>query len=393
MFEVISTPMRASNPGNKYRFSITRLIWFLWPMALSINVSTKAIAEDFNRSKTNLQPRPSILAPFEWSDLDEESTLDSTGFVYTLGPGDRVSIQLLNIQSNTPDNPPQGFLVLADGSINLPLIGSIKVQNLTLDEARDLLIQRYSQYAKYPAVNISLTTPRLLTIVVGGEVYRPGFHKILPVSRDSPNESSRESFLSIPEALQAAGGITSLADIRNIQVRRRIRDREETISINLWDLLQGGETPQNMLLRDGDAIFVPTAKALDPEESQKLGRSSFAPDNIEVYVVGEVVNPGALQLTPNTPLNQAILAAGGFQRSARRSVELVRLNANGTAERRKVRVDFSQDVNEETNPALRNGDAIVVRRTGIASFSATLGDVFGALRDFLIFQSFIPDNN
>ena len=354
----------------------------LWATAFLVALPGGAIAQE-------VEWKPSLLAPFDRQTADEGNTLDPAEIAYTLGPGDALEIQLFNILSaseTTAKNSNNEFLVLMDGTVNLPLVGSIKVQGLTLTEAKEQILQQYHQYAKHPFLTLRLVNPRPLKIAVFGEVYRPGSHT-LPIETE-------QSLPSVTQALKIAGGITALADVRNIEIRRQVGAQEEVLSVNLWDLLQGGQLSQDMLLRNGDSIFIPTAKALDPEESQKLGQASFTRDAIQVYVVGEVVEPGLQEVPPNTPLNQALLASGGFLRSARKgSVELVRLNANGTAERRKIRVDFSQGVNEETNPALRNGDAIVVKRSGIANFSDTLGDVFGALRDFLIFRSFIPDGD
>jgi len=43
--------------------------------------------------------------------------------------------------------------------------------------------------------------------------------------------------------------------------------------------------------------------------------ASFSPTTIQVSVVGEVKNPGLVNIPPNTPLNQGLLTAGGFNNS------------------------------------------------------------------------------
>jgi polysaccharide export outer membrane protein len=87
---------------------------------------------------------------------------------------------------------------------------------------------------------------------------------------------------------------------------------------------------------------------------------------------------------PNTPLNQAILAAGGFNvRARKRSVELIRLNPNGTVEKRAIEVDLAQGINSQGNPTLRNNDVVVVKRTAIASIGDTLGTVLNPLGSFV----------
>jgi polysaccharide export outer membrane protein len=182
---------------------------------------------------------------------------------------------------------------------------------------------------------------------------------------------------TVTKALQVAGGITSLADIRSITVRRPTRSGQvKLLAVNLWDVLRQGDLSQDFLLQEGDTITVPTATAIDPAEARDLGSASFAPNTIVVNVVGEVAKPGAVPVPPNTPLNQAIQAAGGFNiRARRRSVDLIRLNSNGTVSKRDIEVDLAQGINEESNPTLRNNDVIVVRRTGLARVSDTLSTV------------------
>jgi polysaccharide export outer membrane protein len=113
-------------------------------------------------------------------------------------------------------------------------------------------------------------------------------------------------------------------------------------------------------------------------------------------VVGEVKKPGLVEIPPNTPLNQALLAAGGFddRRADKDTVELIRLNPNGTVSKRDIDIDFAQGIDDEHNPTLRNNDVIVVKRSGIASATDTIatvlspiGSAFGLLNIFnLLFR-------
>ncbi|NEP63272.1 MAG: sugar ABC transporter substrate-binding protein, partial [Symploca sp. SIO2G7] len=85
------------------------------------------------------------------------------------------------------------------------------------------------------------------------------------------------------------------------------------------------------------------------------------------------------------------LAAGGFDkvRANRSSVELIRLNRNGTVQKRKISVDFESGVNEETNPPLRPDDIVVINRSGLTSFTDTVGQVLSPLNSlFGIFDIF-----
>jgi len=185
----------------------------------------------------------------------------------------------------------------------------------------------------------------------------------------------------VTAAIQSAGGITEQADIRNIQVRRLTKSgKEQIVDVDLWKLLQEGDLRQDMPLQEGDTIVIGTATELSPDEATELASTSFSPQVINVNIVGEVIRPGRVEILPNTPLAQALLAAGGFNNNAReRSVELIRLNPNGTVSKREVSIDFSRALDEGNNPALRNNDTIVVSPSRVAELGNAVSPVFNVL--------------
>lgn len=230
-----------------------------------------------------------------------------------------------------------------------------------------------------------------LNIAVVGEVIRPGTYTVAGQT-GAGSEEGTGGFPTVTKALQVAGGITPSADIRSIQVRRFTKNgSEQMIAVNLWELLQSGDLRQDIILQQGDTIVIPTADTLTAAEATELAAVTFSPNQIRVNVVGEVFKPGEVQVPPNSPLTQALLAAGGFtNRSSKGEVELIRLNPNGTVSRRQIEVDFSGGINEATNPILLNNDAIVVDRSGFTKFTDSVGKVTqpvgGLLGIFNIFR-------
>jgi polysaccharide export outer membrane protein len=181
-----------------------------------------------------------------------------------------------------------------------------------------------------------------------------------------------EGYPTLTRVIQLAGGITPMADIRNIQVRRRTQTfNEQMIKIDLWELLQSGDISQDLIMQEGDTIVVPQVSQLNLEEATEIATANFAPNQIEVNVVGEVKAPGVVAVRPNTSLNQALLAAGGFNetRAEKTNVDLIRLNSDGTVSTRTIEIDFSQSINEQTNPLLQNNDVVVVHRSNLAEFT------------------------
>ena len=246
--------------------------------------------------------------------------------------------------------------------------------------------------------SFGLQSDKPIQVAVVGEVYRPGSHFIQPelLSRDTNNGANQGKQESIPprlsQAISAANGIKPLADIEEVQVKRTAWNGEEKIiAVNLWEVIQSGDTSQDIILQEGDRVIIPQATALNEEKRRQLATTTFSPETITVNVVGEVVTPGPVEVEPNTPLNQAILAAGGFdtQRANRSEVELVSLKPNGTVEKRKIEVDLGAEVNEETNPVLGQNDVVVVGRSGTAKAGDGVGNVFGPIGGALGFLNLL----
>ncbi len=310
-------------------------------------------------------------------DLEVKSPEDA----YILGAGDLVKVDIFD----TPELKLESqYTVLVDGSLNLPWVGTVNVQGLTLNQAANVLSRRYAQFIQKPLITLNSVSPRPLKIAVLGQVNRPGAYIISPISgtetsntnlSDRTSSSTGSQWPTVTKAIQTAGGITQLANVRKIQVRRQQQGgAEKVMDLDLWKFLQEGEQNQDLTLRDGDSITIPLATNLDPAEATEIATSNFSPETIKVSVVGEVVTPGLVTVTPNTSLNQAVLVSGGFKsgRSLQRDVELIRLNPNGTVSRRGISIDFSKNLDESTNPALRNNDIIVVKPNTLAKTSDLL---------------------
>ncbi|HIK10935.1 MAG TPA: SLBB domain-containing protein [Oscillatoriaceae cyanobacterium M33_DOE_052] len=262
-------------------------------------------------------------------------------------------------------------IVLQDGdTIFIPT--SIEVNPAEARQLRDL---RFGN---------NTTTPR--TVGVVGEVNRPGTYVVQ--GGDAQSERLSTGVPTLTRALQLAGGITPMADIRRIQVRRPARvGAERVFQVNLWQLLSSGDFNQDLVLEDGDTIVIPTATEINPAEAAELAAANFSPANIRIYVVGEEARSpglgptGEAQVPSNTPLNQALLATGGLNRirANKSEVELIRLQPDGTVNRRSIKLDLTAGINDATNPILRNNDIIVVSRSNLSRATDTIDTISGLL--------------
>ena len=211
---------------------------------------------------------------------------------YTLGPGDVLNIvvwdhpELAIIpagSSSTADassltSVGNGYNVSPDGRVQFPYVGTIQLGGLTEYEARDLLTQRLAKYIKDPQVTVRVQSYRSGRVYIDGEVRIPGLQPI----NDLP--------MTLPEAINRAGGFTATADRSRVAITR---DKGTTL-VNMQQLTALGINPNQILLRRGDLLHVHNR------------------DDSKVFVLGEVTRPLAQQLrNGRLTLNEALGEAGG----------------------------------------------------------------------------------
>ena len=299
---------------------------------------------------------------------------------YILGAGDRLELTFISPSYATLGG---GFELLNDGSTSLPMIGSVVLDGLTVNQANRWLTRLYSRYLRRPDVNLRVAQPRPMQVSVVGQVENPGIYVVNPGGEGSSVAGKSTSIPGLPtvvSAIQKAGGITLNANLGDVRLQRKLPGNTSQLretQLNLVALLQKGDKRQNPLLFDGDTIVIGRAPAPPPDEVLELAASNLSPQIINVNVVGEVKSPGSQALRAGTPLIQAILSAGGptALRANRNNVELVRINRNGTATLRRYVIDYSQGVSGPRNPPLREGDSVIVNRSVFGSGTDALNAV------------------
>jgi polysaccharide biosynthesis/export protein len=272
-------------------------------------------------------------------------------------------------------------------------------QDLVLQDGDTIYLPADPQIGSYASRRLVTSSfgPQVLNpikVAIVGQVNRPGTYNL----RGEANSSNTQQNINlspptVTQAIQAAGGIKPTADVRQVVLQRFSRDgRGQAVKINLWSLLTTGDLSQDLVLQEGDRIIIPEAASIDPREIDTLANAPFSPSTIKVSVVGELNNQSggnrtsySLDVAPTTTLNQAILAAGGFNpvRANKNTVDLIRLNPNGSVTKRTISVDFAQGINDVNNPVLRNNDVIVVGRSGTTRVGDTLGSVLNPLAPIL----------
>jgi polysaccharide biosynthesis/export protein len=216
-----------------------------------------------------LQAAPSLLPPARQSPaLTEISDFDA----YILGAGDRLELSFLSPSYATLGG---SFELLNDGSTSLPMVGSVVLDGLTVNQANRWLTSLYRRYLRRPDVNLRVVQPRAMQVSVVGQVENPGIYVLSPgrngiAAEASSVEGKNTSIPGLPtvvSAIQKAGGITLIANLGDVRLQRKLpgdRSQLRETQLNLVALLQKGDKRQNPFLFDGDTIVIGKAPSPPP---------------------------------------------------------------------------------------------------------------------------------
>jgi polysaccharide export outer membrane protein len=212
---------------------------------------------------------------------------------FTLGPGDELKVSLYETnETRTTD-----VIVAPDGRMTFLEAENVMAAGLTVDELRAKLDAELGQFYRSPRTVVAPLAYRSKRIIVMGSVVNSG---VYPMDRPT----------TVIEAVARAGGLETgvyqrgtveLADLsRSFLVRNG-----ERVKVDFEKLFQQGDLSQNVTLDPGDYLYIGAASAN------------------EIYVLGQVGDPGVLQFASRPTVISAIAGRGGFSGKAYKSRVLV----------------------------------------------------------------------
>lgn len=170
---------------------------------------------------------------------------------YRLFKGDTFNVLVIGFPDGIGVN---NITIGTDGYVQLPYVGSVKMEGMTLDEAKEVLMQSLGEYLRIPDMSLLITSYGPRKVYVMGNVASPGIHDL---SVDSMNAYA---------ALASAGGWTNRARSTRIQI---IRVRDDVMyyrTLNMKDYTKKHDLTQNVVLEDGDIIYVPASNGIKINE-------------------------------------------------------------------------------------------------------------------------------
>ena len=323
--------------------------------------------------------RPSVNGPLGNS-LDTLEDVPPPDFdVYRLGPGDSFYV-------NVEGFPEMNFQATLDleGNILVPLVGIRSFQGLTLNQAKSMLQAEMARLFVNPVVDLTLVARRPVRVTLLGEVFRPGFYPL-----EDPQLTS---------ALLSAGGVTRLANLTTVQVRRTVFDRDgnplEMIEQNfdLFDPLKNGQALPNVRLEDGDVVIIPTLTEVEATQYDRtlVARSNLAYPAMTIRVLSYPTRIGNLTLPNGSTFVDAVTALSPSQSEANlRTIGLIRFDPElGEVTTQELNAKQALLGDASQNVVLEENDVLVISRSLLGRVTHYLNTFTQPFRDVLGFLLF-----
>jgi polysaccharide export outer membrane protein len=213
---------------------------------------------------------------------------------YVLGPNDQVRIWALGVEEMSA----APYRIDRAGGMDLPLLGRVQAQGLTLEELKAKLTEGLKKYVKQPDVTVSVADFGSQPVSVIGSVSNPGVHQL-------QGRKTLVEVLSLAGGLRPEAGhsikITRALDRGRIPLASAKDDATGGFSVaevSVKNVMEATKPEENIIIEPGDVISVPRAQM--------------------VYVIGQVRKPGGFVLNERESVSvlQALSLAEGLDRTA-----------------------------------------------------------------------------
>lgn len=154
---------------------------------------------------------------------------------------------------NGVNNASYEYVVRRNGEVELPVIGNIYVQGLTIAECEDTLTNRFKMYQD-PFVQVKITNQRVIVFPGNGSDA-----KVIPLVNTNT---------TLMEALAQAGGITERGKANTIKLMRKVDGKRQIYGIDLSTI--EGLKYVDMIVQANDYIYVEPTPDLGKEVAEDI---------------------------------------------------------------------------------------------------------------------------
>ena len=223
--------------------------------------------------------------------------------------------------------------VNSEGNIVYPLLGSLLVKGFTSTQLEEKLTALLGEsYLVNPQVSVLVKEHGSVSIL--GKIKHPGTQEL-------------KSGMTVLDAIIAAGGFTEDADPENVRLVRIKGKEKETISVNVKEALEKGNTESDIFLEPEDLIIV---------------GSPIATGTDWIIVFGQVKNPGKYDYKKGMTVLEAVALSGGLtQTAAADATKIIRVLPDGNRETVGIPLNsILRGGNKNRDINLQPGDTVVV---------------------------------
>ena len=241
--------------------------------------------------------------------INKFSKIYNYKYEYILGSADSISIDLTDT-----DDLDNTYLIDQDGMIDLPFVGKVKLDGLTLNEAQNILTDVIKDFYKNPDLQIKIVEFNSSKVHILGAV------------RNQTTINLDQKPIKLIEAAIQANFNPSAAD-KLYGTKGFLRRDNELYKINLANAFSGMDEKENFFLKKNDVIFI--------------DRNSDA-----IHVFGEVTRPGVYFPNLDYSLTELISTSGLNQLTANaKRVYVIREKFNSFLEIDVFQLDIRNPIN------------------------------------------------
>ena len=189
---------------------------------------------------------------------------------YVLRSGDVLHIQIVghdNIGTYRVDSVDSSpFIVRPDGKLAFPLVGEIVAAGKTIGQFTEELTKKLEEYIVKPRIFVNLTKLGTTRVFVLGEVPKPGVIELTKGHRALDALGTAGGFTRTGEArwvlLIRADTLEKASEAGQTEEGAKILEQGVT-KLNFQRLISKGDLSQNVVLNEGDCLFVARNHRLD----------------------------------------------------------------------------------------------------------------------------------
>jgi len=259
---------------------------------------------------------------------------------YVIGEGDGLDIAVWGVKDLNVS-----VRVRPDGKITIPGLGEVKASGYTPKALQSDLAVRLKELVKNPIVTVTVREITNSKVYIFGGGVQSGVvdlnrrTTLLQLLCSIGNTSSPAAGAGAAPAAGGGGGASKVPDYRKAYVLRNGKKIKE----DFYRLFINGDTSEDIVIESNDSIFIPQL-----------------PDK-NIYVLGAVTTPHAIEYREGMTVMEAILECGGFTKFAKQNGTLIlRKEADKETTIEVKAKNLVNDGDLKQNVKLKPGDYVII---------------------------------